>query len=98
MHVPPGKIKNPKTGRCINKPKEKTHKRRGRPKKSVMPEKSKSPPVSNYYQKQYEKFMKTTEKDDLKEAFVDYFAETHHVVSFLQQFLDHVPYCPQYFS
>ena len=71
---PPGKIVNPKTGRCINKPKEKTHKRRGRPKKTVMPEKSKSPstpPVSNYYQKQYEKFMKTTEKDDLKEAFVE---------------------------
>tara|TARA_A100001015_G_scaffold287846_1_gene358056 strand:- start:3875 stop:4777 length:903 start_codon:yes stop_codon:yes gene_type:complete len=160
---PPGKIVNPKTGRCINKPKEKTHKRRGRPKKSVseevktvpMPEpepkpkpkksmnfdealehirtngkpgsyrtflngikrkfgitlkydnhgddyavpdlyfmkgkkecsreemekvmkyvidtaeKQKSPPVSNYYQKQYEKFMKTTDKDDLKEAFVE---------------------------
>ena len=31
---PPGKIVNPKTGRCINKPKEKTQKRRGRPKKS----------------------------------------------------------------
>ena len=31
-------------------------------------EKSKSPPVSKYHQKQYEKFMKTTEKDDLKEA------------------------------
>jgi len=31
---PPGKIVNPKTGRCINKPKEKTHKKRGRPKKS----------------------------------------------------------------
>ena len=30
---PPGKILNPKTGRCINKPKEKTQKRRGRPKK-----------------------------------------------------------------
>ena len=51
---PPGKIVNPKTGRCINKPKEKTHKRRGRPKKTVMPEKSKSPstpPVSKYHQK-----------------------------------------------
>ena len=160
---PPGKILNPKTGRCINKPKEKTHKKRGRPKKSVsaepeqMPsptpmsnpkqeksmnfdealehirttgkpgsyrsfmngikkkfgitlkydnhgddyavpdlyfmkgkkecsreemekvqqyvidtaEKSKSPPVSKYHQKQYEKFMKTTDKDDLKEAFVE---------------------------
>ena len=34
-------------------------------------EKSKSPPVSKYHQKQYEKFMKTTEKDDLKEAFVE---------------------------
>ena len=33
---PPGKIINPKTGRCINKPKEKTHKRRGLPKKSVV--------------------------------------------------------------
>ena len=32
---PPGKIVNPKTGRCINKPKEKTHKKRGRPKKNV---------------------------------------------------------------
>jgi hypothetical protein len=32
---PPGKILNPKTGRCINKPKEKTQKRRGRPKKNV---------------------------------------------------------------
>lgn len=30
---PPGKIVNPKTGRCINKPKEKTHKKPGRPKK-----------------------------------------------------------------
>lgn len=160
---PPGKILNPKTGRCINKPKEKTHKKRGRPKKSLvaeqeqmpspkpilspkqeksmsfdealehirttgkpgsyraflnsiknkfgitlkydnygdeyaMPdlyfmkgnkecsreemkkvqqyvidtaEKSKSPPVSKYHQKQYEKFMKTTDKDDLKEAFVE---------------------------
>jgi len=158
---PPGKIVNPKTGRCINKPKEKTHKNRGRPKKTVavspdpmqshykkpssekpmsfdealehirtngkpgsyrtflngikkkfgitlkydnhgddyaMPdlyfmkgkkeasreemkkvqkyvidtaEKSKSPPVSKYHQKQYEKFMKTTDKDDLKEAFVE---------------------------
>jgi len=36
-----------------------------------MAEKSKSPPVSKYHQKQYEKFMKTTEKDDLKEAFVE---------------------------
>ena len=160
---PPGKILNPKTGRCINKPKEKTHKKRGRPKKSLvaeqeqMPspkpilspkqeksmsfdealehirttgkpgsyraflnsiknkfgitlkydnhgddyveptlyfmkgkkeasreemkkvqqyvidtaEKSKSPPVSKYHQKQYEKFMKTTDKDDLKEAFFE---------------------------
>jgi hypothetical protein len=160
---PPGKILNPKTGRCINKPKEKTQKRRGLPNKSEvaepeqMPsskpmsspkqeksmsfdealehirttgkpgsyraflngiktkfgiilkydnhgddyaeptlyfmkgkkecsreemkkvqqyvidtaEKSKSPPVSKYHQKQYEKFMKTTEKDDLKEAFVE---------------------------
>ena len=32
---PPGKILNPKTGRCINKPKEKTQKRRGRPKKNI---------------------------------------------------------------
>ena len=84
---PLGKILNPKTGRCINKPKEKTQKRRGLPNKSEvaepehMPspkpmsspkqEKSKSPPVSKYHQKQYEKFMKTTEKDDLKEAFVE---------------------------
>ena len=158
---PPGKIVNPKTGRCINKPKEKTHKNRGLPKKIVavspdpLPshykkpssekpmsfdealehirtngkpgsyrtflngikkkfgitlkydnhgddyaeptlyfmkgkkeasreemekvkkyvidtaEKSKSPPVSKYHQKQYEKFMKTTDKDDLKEAFVE---------------------------
>ena len=159
---PPGKIVNPKTGRCINKPKEKTHKNRGRPKKTVtvspdpMPshykkpssekstlsfdealehirttgkpgsyrkflndikkkfgitlkydnhgddyaeptlyfmkgkkeasieemkkvkqyvidtaEKSKSPPVSKYHQKQYEKFLKTTEEGDLKEAFVE---------------------------
>ena len=28
-------------------------------------------PVSKYHQKQYEKFMKTTDKDDLKEAFVE---------------------------
>jgi len=35
---PPGKIVNPKTGRCINKPKEKTHKTRGRPKKTVSKE------------------------------------------------------------
>lgn len=154
---PRGKILNPKTGRCINKPKEKTHKKPGRPKKTVavspdpMPypkkstslsfdealehirtngksgsyrkflngiktkfgitlkydnhgddyaaptlyfmkgkkeasreemeavmkyvidtaEKSKSPPVSKYHQKQFEKFMKTTNKDDLKEAFVE---------------------------
>ena len=34
-------------------------------------EKSKSPPVSKYHQKQYEKFMETTDKDDLKEAFVE---------------------------
>lgn len=154
---PPGKIINPKTGRCINKPKEKTQKRRGRPKKSMAPEpetgpmstpeksmnfdealehirtngkpgsyrsfmngikkkfgitlkydnhgddyavpdlyfmkgkkecsreemekvqqyvidtaeKSKSSPVSKYHQKQYEKFLKTTDKDDLKEAFVE---------------------------
>ena len=34
-------------------------------------EKSKSPPVSKYHQKQYEKFVKTTEEDDLKEAFVE---------------------------
>ena len=160
---PPGKIVNPKTGRCINKPKEKTQKKRGLPKKSVssepeqMPssnplsppkqeksmnfdealehirttgkpgsyrsfmngikkkfgitlkydnhgddyavpdlyfmkgkkecsreemekvqqyvidtaEKSKSSPVSKYHQKQYEKFLKTTDKDDLKEAFVE---------------------------
>tara|TARA_A200000113_G_scaffold33032_1_gene27302 strand:- start:12 stop:956 length:945 start_codon:yes stop_codon:yes gene_type:complete len=158
---PPGKILNPKTGRCINKPKEKTQKKRGRPKKSVvaeqMPspkpmtspnqgetmsfdealehirttgkpgsyrsflngikkkfgialkydnhgddyaeptlyfmkgkkeasieemkkvqqyvidtaEKSKSPPVSKYYQIQYKKFLKNTDKDNLKEAFVE---------------------------
>ena len=49
---PAGKIINPKTGRCINKPKEKTQKKRGRPKKS-----DKSPPVSKYYQKQYEKYV-----------------------------------------
>jgi hypothetical protein len=78
---PPGKIVNPKTGRCINKPKEKTHKKPGRPDKtfaspakpmsSPKQEKSKTPTVSKYHQKQYEKFMKTTEKDDLKEAFVE---------------------------
>jgi len=160
---PPGKIVNPKTGRCINKPKEKTQKKRGLPKKSVsaeqeqmpsptpmlppkqdksmnfdealehirtngkpgsyrsfmngikkkfgitlkydnhgddyavpdlyfmkgkkecsreemkkvmkyvidMAEKSKSSPLSKYHQKQYEKFMETTDKDDLKEAFVE---------------------------
>jgi len=34
-------------------------------------EKSKSPPVSKYHQKQYEKFMKTTDNEDLKEAFVE---------------------------
>ena len=33
--------------------------------------KPKSPPVSEYYRKQYEKFMKTTEEGDLKEAFVE---------------------------
>jgi hypothetical protein len=108
---PPGKIINPKTGRCINKPKEKTQKTRGRPKKKSpernydwigqsssesyepspkpkkaaneilgvkmlgaqivtdpKPEKEK---VSNYHQKQYEKFMEKTKKDDLKEAFVE---------------------------
>ena len=32
---------------------------------------SKSPPVSKYHQKQYEKFMKNTDKDNLKEAFVE---------------------------
>ena len=40
---PPGKILNPKTGRCINKPKEKTQKRRGRPKKFDKPEEPKQP-------------------------------------------------------
>ena len=40
---PPGKILNPKTGRCINKPKEKTHKKRGRPKKSVVAEPEQMP-------------------------------------------------------
>lgn len=40
---PPGKILNPKTGRCINKPKEKTQKRRGRPKKSVVAEPEQMP-------------------------------------------------------
>ncbi len=40
---PPGKIVNPKTGRCINKPKEKTQKRRGRPKKFDKPEESEKP-------------------------------------------------------
>ena len=40
---PPGKIVNPKTGRCINKPKEKTQKRRGRPKKSDKPEEQEEP-------------------------------------------------------
>ena len=34
-------------------------------------QKSKSSPVSKYHQKQYEKFMETTDKDDLKEAFVE---------------------------
>ena len=33
---PPGKIVNPKTGRCINKPKEKTHKKPGIPNKTVV--------------------------------------------------------------
>ncbi len=37
----------------------------------IWQKKSKSPPVSKYHQKQYEKFMKTTDKDDLKEAFVE---------------------------
>ena len=42
---PPGKIVNPKTGRCINKPKEKTHKKPGRPKKNVdKPEEPKEKP------------------------------------------------------
>ena len=41
---PPGKILNPKTGRCINKPKEKTQKRRGRPKKFDKPEESEEKP------------------------------------------------------
>ena len=40
---PPGKILNPKTGRCINKPKEKTQKRRGRPKKFDKPEEQGEP-------------------------------------------------------
>lgn len=40
---PPGKILNPKTGRCINKPKEKTQKRRGRPKKFDKSEEPKKP-------------------------------------------------------
>jgi hypothetical protein len=40
---PPGKIVNPKTGRCINKPKEKTQNRRGRPKKTVVAEPEQMP-------------------------------------------------------
>lgn len=63
---PAGKIINPKTGRCINKPKEKTQKKRGRPKKS-----DKSPPVSKYYQKQYEKYVKPSEGDNIQEAFFE---------------------------
>ena len=35
-----GKIVNPKTGRCINKPKEKTQKRRGRPRKMLINQKN----------------------------------------------------------
>jgi hypothetical protein len=42
---PPGKILNPKTGRCINKPKEKTHKKPGRPKKFDKPEEPKEKPT-----------------------------------------------------
>ena len=41
---PPGKILNPKTGRCINKPKEKTHKNRGRPRKFDKTEEPKEKP------------------------------------------------------
>ena len=36
---------NPKTGRCINKPKEKTHKNRGRPRKFDKPEEPKEKPT-----------------------------------------------------
>ena len=49
---PPGKILNPKTGRCINKPKEKTHKRRGRPKKFDKPEESEEPKLTEKPQKE----------------------------------------------
>lgn len=41
---PPGKIINPKTGRCINKPKEKTHKKSGRPNLFVKTEEQKETP------------------------------------------------------
>ena len=41
---PPGKILNPKTGRCINKPKEKTHKKPGRPRKFDKTEEPKEKP------------------------------------------------------
>lgn len=41
---PPDKIVNPKTGRCIKKPKEKTHKKPEKPKKSVPQPKKECPP------------------------------------------------------
>ena len=56
---PPGKLVNPKTGRCITKP------------KTLKKDKSKKPPVSKYYQKQYEKYMKPSDKGDIQEAFFE---------------------------
>ena len=65
---PEGKVLNPKTNRCIKikEKKKSTPKKRGRPKKSVKKE-----TVSKYHQKQYEKFVEKTDRDDLKEAFVE---------------------------
>ena len=58
---PPGKIVNPKTGRCINKPKEKTQKRRGRPKKSVVAEQEQIPPPKPMSSPKQEKSMSFNE-------------------------------------
>ena len=56
---PPGKVINPKTGRCITKP------------KTLKKDKSKKTPMSKYYQKQYEKYMKPSNKGDIEEAFFE---------------------------
>lgn len=71
---PPGKTVNPKTGRCITKPKSKTQKKNTSKqvtKKTEKVDNLKTQPISKYYQKQYEKYMKPSSKADIQDAFFE---------------------------